>query len=379
MSTGIENYYEYINEETIDKLLICKTCNKPFIDPVITPCQQTYCRQCIEESWDNNYVRCSSCNETHLKTHLIPVTDPSILTALDQIQVKCKLCDQSNIERGNIEYHINNICQKAIVTCPANEINCPWIGLREELQTHLTPNSSDLLTSNTQIQEKFESTCDKYCILEESYGQFLPFSTIDLQQRQFQNQDIAIAVKALLINKRRTYLDLFNKGITSKSVSIIASVLYNDTLLETLGLRNNLICDTGIQYLAHALSTNSCLQRLDLNNNSITDTGVRLLADMLRTNQTLIKLTLSYNRISNEGMNVLADVLINYNSTLQWLCLVGNSGINNSSTHSIINLIKHNKSLTTLNLEGCSLSWWSKAQICFYQTIYFKSNLNLTL
>ncbi|CAF3501150.1 unnamed protein product [Rotaria sp. Silwood1] len=379
MATGIDNYYEYINEESIDQMLVCQICNKPFTEPVIIPCQQIFCRQCIEQPLDNNYLRCSSCNESHSKEHIIPVTDPSILTSLDQIQVKCKLCGQNNIERGNIQNHINNLCQKAIVTCPAKEINCPWIGLREELQIHLTPSSSELLTSDNQIEDNFENTCDKYCILEESHGEFLPFSTINLQQRQFQNQDIAIAVKALIINKRCTYLDLFNKGITSKGASIISSVLHNDTLLETLGLRNNLICDSGVQYIAYALSTNSCLKRLDLNNNSITDTGVRLLADMLRTNQTLIKLTLSYNRISNEGMDVLVDVLINYNSTLQWLCLAGNLGINNSSTHSITNLIRHNQSLTTLNLEGCNLSWWNKAQIYFYQTIYFKSNLELLL
>ncbi|CAF4926982.1 unnamed protein product, partial [Rotaria magnacalcarata] len=81
-----------------------------------------------------------------------------------------------------------------------------------------------------------------------------------------------------------------------------------------------------------------------------TDTGVRLLADMLRTNKTLIKLTLSYNRIGNEGMDILADLLVNYNSTLQWLSLTGNSEINDSSSYSITNLIRHNQSLTTLNL-----------------------------
>jgi hypothetical protein len=62
----------------------------------------------------------------------------------------------------------------------------------------------------------------------------------------FHNQDIAIAVKALLINKRCTCFDLFNKGISSEGGALIASVLYNDTLLETLVLRNNLICDSGV-------------------------------------------------------------------------------------------------------------------------------------
>lgn len=375
----IDDYYDYIDLESIDKLLICNKCSKPFSQPVIIPCQHTFCRQCVETSFDNDRLHCSSCNESYLMKHLIPVMDSSILAALDRIPVRCKLCDESNIERVNFQNHINKMCRKAIVSCPCREKSCPWIGLREELRTHLIPCASESLTLNTEIHETIDDTYDKYCVLEESHGEFLPHSNVNLLRRNFQNQDIAIAVKALLINKRCTYLDLFNRGITSEGASIIASVLYDDKLLETLGFRNNLICDSGVQYLAHALMTNSYLQRLDLNSNSITDTGVRLLADMLRTNKTLIKLTLSYNRIGNEGIDILADLLINYNSTLQWISLAGNSEINDSSSHSITNLIRHNQSLTTLNLEDCSLSWWSKAHIYFYQTIYFKSALNLSL
>jgi hypothetical protein len=62
---------------------------------------------------------------------------------------------------------------------------------------------------------------------------------------------------------------------------------------------------------------------------------------MLKTNTTLIKLTLSFNRISSEGMDILADVLINHNSNLQWLSLVGNPAINDLCTNSIIHLIKY--------------------------------------
>jgi hypothetical protein len=273
----------------------------------------------------------------------------------EQIQVKCKLCKEINVEQN----HVYQECPKAIVTCPASGNNCSWIGLREELVIHLSLCSYKSSTMNSD------------------HGEFLPFSNISFQQRHFQNQDIAIAVKALVINKRCTSLDLFNKGISAQGASIIASALSEDTSLETLSLRNNLICDSGVQFLAHALSTNAYLKRLDLNNNSITDTGVRLLAEMLKTNQSLIKLTLSFNRISNEGMDILVDVLINYNTTLRWLSLTGNVGINDKSTHSILQLIRDNHSLETLNLEECSLLWWSKKKIYFYQTIHIKSKLNL--
>jgi Ran GTPase-activating protein (RanGAP) involved in mRNA processing and transport len=345
----MENYYEYINEETIEKNLICNICGKPLIQPVIILCENIFCRKC---ALDNS------------KKEFIPVNDSLILEGLDKIQVKCKLCDEINLERGHFSNHIIQQCSKAIISCLASENNCPWIGLREELQTHLSICSYEPLIRN------FEN---------KKFGEFLPFSNFNLQERHFHNQDIAIAVKALLINRRCTCLDLFNKGISSKGALIIASVLSNDRFLENLSLRNNLICDSGVQFLAHSLLTNSYLKRLDLNENSITDTGVRLLVNMLKTNETLIKLTLSFNRITNEGMDLLMDVLINYNSTLQWLSLTGNSSINYLSIHSIFNLIQSKQSLKTLNLEDCGFSWWNKKQIYFYQIIHSKSNLDILL
>jgi hypothetical protein len=343
----MENYYEYLHEETIEKTLICNVCHKPFLQPVTIPNGNIRCYQCVEQTIDKN--------------ELILLTDVSVLDALDKIRVKCALCDEENIERGDFENHMIKQCSKAIVSCPG----CDWIGLREELPIHLDVCSSESLTKNRSI--------------EDLIGKFIPISNINFHQRNFHNQDIAIAVKALLINKRSRYLDLFNKGISSKGALIIASVLHNDTCLEILSLRNNLICDSGVQYLAHALVTNSTLQRLDLNGNSITDIGVRLLTEMLKTNETLIKLTLSFNRITNEGLDLLIDVIMNYNSTLQWLSLTGNSGINDSSMHSILHFIRHNQSLKTLNLEDCNLSPWHKKQIHIYQKIYFKTKFDVLL
>lgn len=379
MAINLHDYYEYINEESIEQMLICKICNKPLIEPVTTSCLHIFCRQCIENSFDTNTSRCSSCNESLSKTDLIRLTDQSLLETLDRIPVKCKLCDETNIKRVDVDDHIMNMCAKAIVACGIHENSCPWIGLREEFQIHLAENSSEVLPSNAEIDENSGESCKQNCASVESSGRFLTALTVNLQERQFKKQDIAIAVKALLINKRSKYLDLYNKGISSVGASIIASVLHDDKLLETLGLRNNLICDSGAQHIAHALRTNLHLQRLDLNNNSITDTGVRLLAEMLKINKTLIKLTLSYNRITNEGMNIFADLLVNYNSTLQWLSLAGNTAINDSCFPSIINTIRHNQSLTTLVLEDCGLSRWKKKAIYIFQALHHKSNLNLLL
>ena len=342
----MENYYVDIDIDEIEKNLICNICQKPFLGPIRTSNRKISCRQCVEASMD--------------KSELTSVSSFSSLHRSG----KCILCEEENIEQDAFENHIMKQCSKAVVTCPENGNNCSWIGLREELSTHLEicPSEPSKPKSNEDVQ-----------------GTFLPYKDINFQDRYFPNQDIAIAVKALLINKRSTCFDLFHKGISSKGASIIASVLHNDTCLETLSLRNNLVCDSGVQFLAHALASNSFLKRLDLNNNSITDTGVRLLVEMLKSNKTLIKLTLSFNRITNEGLDLFIDVLLNHNSTLQWLSLTGNSGIDDSAVPSILSFIRHNQSLTTLNLEQCHLSRLHKAKISFFRKLHFQNSLEILL
>lgn len=365
----VHSYHEYLHPEYLDSSLICQICRKPWIEPMTTPCNNTYCRTCITEWLDENYLKCPACPESVLKKHLIPLTDPSILDKLNQIHVKCILCQQAEIERGTFPNHLYETCPKAAITCSTKENQCPWIGLREEFAQHL-----DICMFRTS-ENKQNNVDDEET---QGHGHFLSFSKLSLNQRQFHNQDIATAVKALIINKRSTWFDLFHRAITSEGATIIASALENNRLVEALELRNNFICDSGVQAFAHALSIDrSALQRLDLNGNAITDIGARLLVDMLRTNKTLLKLTLSFNRITNEGMEMFVNVLIDDNSTLQWLSLAGHPGIDDTSTQSIVRLVAHNHSLKTLNLENCPFSWLSKKHMHFTQTMHLKSDFEL--
>jgi hypothetical protein len=76
--------YEYMNEESINELLKCPVCFKPFVDPVSIRCRtkpHTFCRHCIEERTRDN----SSCPKCHEKLHieeLTPVTDGIIIDML---------------------------------------------------------------------------------------------------------------------------------------------------------------------------------------------------------------------------------------------------------------------------------------------------------
>ena len=87
----MDDYYDYINENSIDQRLICQTCLRPLIQPVITPCKNQFCQCCIEETLDEHYLRCDECEKSHLTNQWRSLEDSFILMALDQLEIKCEL------------------------------------------------------------------------------------------------------------------------------------------------------------------------------------------------------------------------------------------------------------------------------------------------
>jgi len=160
--------YEYENEESIDNNLKCAICNEPFIDPVETICHHLFCCQCLNRWIDNDKSTCPTCRKIISRNTLKSITFINFISMLNQIVVKCILCHQSNIQRGNFQDHINKMCLKKIVNCIANDINCPWTGLREELQNHL--NTCEFESSRSQIEQTYRENQQKVDILIDGKG-----------------------------------------------------------------------------------------------------------------------------------------------------------------------------------------------------------------
>ena len=156
------DFMEYLDEESIDMNLICSICHKPFKDPVSTPCDHTYGRECITH-WLTQGVRysCPTCNKQPLLLKDLTPVSRLLKNILDQFRVRCTLCDQSGLQRGNFADHINNVCPGAKVACRAADIRCPWKGLRSELDEHtsvcvfepLRPVLATLIAENRQLTE----------------------------------------------------------------------------------------------------------------------------------------------------------------------------------------------------------------------------------
>ena len=136
-SKGDKDQYEYMDEGSINSELLCSICNKPFIEPISTPCDHTFCRDCIKRWIEKNRKTCPTCRQ-QIKTsdQCIQVSRP-LRNILDRLQIKCLTCNQTGIQRENFNNHITKVCQKMNTSCIASDIKCTWIGLREELEQNL--------------------------------------------------------------------------------------------------------------------------------------------------------------------------------------------------------------------------------------------------
>lgn len=132
--------YDYMDESSINPLLKCKLCKKPFVDPVSTQNGDCFCRPCISQILLRDQTDELSLNDDHYTSklkNLTPVTEPIVLDMLASLLVRCPDCEETNILRGQLDKHKNEACTQATVLCTAADIKCPWIGARQELGEHL--------------------------------------------------------------------------------------------------------------------------------------------------------------------------------------------------------------------------------------------------
>ena len=155
----VKAMYEYMDKASIDEELICKICRLPFIEPRYTPCEETFCLECITNHIQTQNT-CYTCHES-LSVNALTLTNRTIRNMLDRILVKCIACGQTKLRRGTFGDHVEKVCPKSIVFCSAADIKCPWTGERVELNQHLLscrfepmrPVITKIITENQQLKE----------------------------------------------------------------------------------------------------------------------------------------------------------------------------------------------------------------------------------
>lgn len=135
--------YEYMDENSISNELKCSICRVPFREPASLRCEHTFCHQCIEH-WLEENDSCPTCRRTlrstsprrRARARPRRVTTPIVVNQLNELLVRCNLCQEANIQRGNFDGHEKR-CPKGMVPCTAADIRCEWTGTRDQLEEHL--------------------------------------------------------------------------------------------------------------------------------------------------------------------------------------------------------------------------------------------------
>jgi Ran GTPase-activating protein (RanGAP) involved in mRNA processing and transport len=121
----------------------------------------------------------------------------------------------------------------------------------------------------------------------------------------------------------------------------------------------NEITGVGASYIAEALRTTRALRKLDLDRNTIGDKGLQYIAEVLATNTTLTDHELSLREcglsFTEESGPALTEML-RRNKSLRELDLSFNKAISDNAASFIIEGLKKNTTLKTLDLNYCGLT-----------------------
>lgn len=155
------NQYRYINEEYIGSVLLCIICKRPFKDPIRTPCDHIFCRECITRWVEKNGAFCFACHKP------VPVGNLSRISGtlnhmLDTLRVQCLLCGQTDSFRGNFDDHVSRACPSTRAPLSSADIQYSLIGQQNQLINHLLTRAyqpfsslhSELVAENRLFKEQ---------------------------------------------------------------------------------------------------------------------------------------------------------------------------------------------------------------------------------
>jgi hypothetical protein len=158
-----------MNETSIDPELICIICNSPFNDPLCTPCDHTFCRECITGWINGGNLSCPMCRQHLVSANSLVQASRTVRNMLDRLPVKCILCEKTELQRCNFSEHMGRVCSKVQVPCPSADIKCLWKGPRDQLNNHVATCAfqplrsilSELMSENRQLKEQMKQLFGK--------------------------------------------------------------------------------------------------------------------------------------------------------------------------------------------------------------------------
>jgi chromosome segregation ATPase len=225
--------FEYMNESSINEYLKCELCKKPFTDPVSTPCKHIFCGGCIENHLKSGSI-CpkSKCHQPLSAKNLETLKRGIAPQMLDEIAVKCTLCQQTDIRRGKFPDHITKHCTKTTLRCLAADINCSWTGPRDQLNQHSTTCVFQRL--KPMFYELIEVTKQQSSRIEQLEKQSQTSEILPVYQQHYERLEEELRMLQIQINK----LQSENKSQTDEIVLINQQYRHLEDIIKKLEAEN---------------------------------------------------------------------------------------------------------------------------------------------
>jgi len=172
-----------------------------------------------------------------------------------------------------------------------------------------------------------------------------------------------IAIPGMILsNSSLRTLSIPNNNLNDQDMLMLSQALtQNKNIpLEKLELSFNEISDQGVECVMNAVWGSPTLKVVKFDNNRLQDRGAQLCAVVL-TAIPLEVLDLSFNRISTSGIKALMKNI----SDCESLKSLGFSGIpvDQNASKALAYALAYNSSLTTLNLDNCSMGYSAQRHI----------------
>ncbi|CAF1237849.1 unnamed protein product [Adineta ricciae] len=204
--------YEYINESSISPNLICTICGSPFEDPYCCSHGHTFCRECITRWILTEKPSCPLCQERLTINSLIKAPH-ALCGILDDLLVKCKICGEIDLHRGNFDEHIQKRCPKTVISCSAADLQCPWTGQRAHFDRHLRgchyepmrATLSQLLSENKTMKDRIQQMTIRLTEQQNEIGLLNEYA--NQRRNQIQGQQNSITHLNEQIKQERIKLD----------------------------------------------------------------------------------------------------------------------------------------------------------------------------
>lgn len=123
-TVSVDGYKVHFVED-IDTVYKCSQCNQVMREPYTTTCKHHFCRDCIEDAKKNTGRPCPKCDRKDFARNAS--LDVHLLDKINALTVRCPMG-----RTQSTEYFIKPLKHE-----------CPWIGMLEDVESHLSSSSID--------------------------------------------------------------------------------------------------------------------------------------------------------------------------------------------------------------------------------------------